>query len=78
MFRLLYCIVDNLAVVAEADGRRRIVIPEGPLRLENCKHFHEENGHPGVHRIIHAVTSYFFWPGMHKEIRTFVVPCAAC
>ena len=78
VFRLLYSIVDNLVVVAETDGRRRIVVPEGPLRLDICKYFHEENGHPGVHRTIHAVTSYFFWPGMHKDIRAFVVSCAAC
>ena len=54
VFRLLSSIVDNMVIVAEADGRRRIVVPEGPLRLEICKYFHEENGHLGVHRTIHG------------------------
>ena len=76
--RLLYSIVDNLVVVAEGDRRQRIVVPEGPLRSEICKFFHEKNGHPDVHRIINAVTSYFFWPSMHKEIRAFVGSCPAC
>ena len=42
VFQLLYSIADNMVVVSEADGRRRIVVPEGPLRLEICKYFHEE------------------------------------
>ena len=65
-------------MVAEGDRRQRIVVPEGPLRSEICKFFHEKNGHPDVHRIINAVTSYFFWPSMHKEIRAFVGSCPAC
>ena len=78
VFRMLYSVVDDLVVVAETDGRQRIVVPDGALRADICKYFHDENGHPGVHRTIHAISSYFFWPNMHRDIRAFVVSCQAC
>ena len=76
--RLLYQVADGLLVVPEADGRQRIVVPPNTLQQDICKFFHDEGGHPGVHRTISSIATYFFWPKMGSEIRAFVTSCEAC
>jgi hypothetical protein len=64
--------------IPEADGRQRIVVPPNTLQQDICKFFHDEGGHPGVHRTISSIATYFFWPKMGSEIRAFVTSCEAC
>ena len=76
--RMLYSFHDGFVVVPEADGRNRIVVPEHSLQTDICKYFHDENGHLGIHRTIHAISTYFFWPNMVKAIRSYVASCTVC
>jgi hypothetical protein len=76
--RLLYQVADGLLVVPEADWRQHIVVPPNTLQQDICKFFHDEGGHPGVHRTISSIATYFFSPKMGSEIRAFVTLCEAC
>ena len=76
--RMLYELHDGFVVVPEADGRKRIVVPDCSLQTDICKYFHDENGHLGVHRTMHAISTYFFWPNMGRAIRSYVASCQVC
>mmetsp|Transcript_5617 Transcript_5617/g.17995 ORF Transcript_5617/g.17995 Transcript_5617/m.17995 type:complete len:941 (-) Transcript_5617:11-2833(-) len=78
-FRTLYVVHDGLVVVEEPDGRKRVVVPDHKaLRKRICKYFHDEAGHPGVHRTLHAVATHFFWPNMSRFVQSYVVSCGSC
>jgi len=76
--RTLYELRDGMLGVREAGGRFRLVVPLGPLRTEICRFFHDEAGHPGVERTLHAVTRYFYWIGMSRFVTQYVSSCVAC
>ena len=77
-FRPLYELCDELLVVPEHDGRKRVVVPPGPLRDQICKFCHDEAGHPGAHRTLSTIAHFFFWPGMHRQVQAYVSGCAVC
>ena len=77
-FRTLYVVHDGVLGVRASDGQIRILIPSGPLRAAVCRFFHDEAGHPGIQRTLHAVTRYFYWPNMSRFIVRFVSSCTAC
>ena len=77
-FHMLYEISDGLVVVPEHDGRKRLVVPDGPLQQDICKHFHNECGHAGLHRTLYTIAHYFFWANMSKNVKSYVASCAAC
>jgi hypothetical protein len=35
-------------------------------------------GHPGYHKIVAAVKSHYYWPGMKKEIVDYIAICMEC
>jgi hypothetical protein len=35
-------------------------------------------GHPGYQKIIAAVKSQYYWPGMKKEVADFIAKCLEC
>ena len=76
--RMLYQLVDNCLVVPEQDGSVRLVVPTSELQLAICRHGHDEGGHQGVHRTLHAITTFFYWPNMQRMIRSYVSSCTVC
>jgi len=76
--RMLYQLQDDLLVVAEADGRVRIVVPTTTLQQDVCRYFHDEGGHQGLHRTINSITHNFYWPNLQKHIRAYVTSCRVC
>ena len=78
--RMLYQVEDELVVVPEPDGRRRLVVPSGSavLQLSICRYFHDEAGHQGVHHTLNAIAIYFYWPNMQRMVRSYVTSCTVC
>jgi hypothetical protein len=76
--RMLYQLVDDCLVVPEPDGHLRLVVPTPELQLAICRHCHDESGHQGIQRTLHAITSFFYWPNMQRTIRSYVASCTAC
>jgi hypothetical protein len=35
-------------------------------------------GHPGYQKIVSAVKSHYYWPGMKKEIAEYIAKCMEC
>jgi hypothetical protein len=35
-------------------------------------------GHPGYQKIVAAVKSHYFWPGMKREIVEYIARCMEC
>ena len=78
--RMLYQVEDELVVVPEPDGHRRLVVPSGSaaLQLSICRYFHDEAGHQGVHCTLNAIAIYFYWPNMQRMVRSYVTSCTVC
>ena len=71
-------ISDGLVVVPEHDGRKRLVIPEGPLQQGIYKHFMRKVAtlrHAGIYCTLHTFTHYFFWGNMGKKVPTYATSC---
>ena len=62
------------------DGRQRLCIPAGPLRLELLKLCHDIpcSGHPGRDRTYSRLARSFFWPRMSQYVKRFVKSCKKC
>lgn len=57
----------------------RIYVPGG-LRAEILQLLHDDPtaGHQGVSRTIRRVADLYYWPGMRKMIKEYVLSCANC
>ncbi|XP_060546945.1 uncharacterized protein K02A2.6-like [Pantherophis guttatus] len=53
----------------------RVIVPN-TLRQQTLRLLHD--GHPGIVRMKALARSYVWWPGMDKEIETWVSSCANC
>ncbi len=71
---MLYQLHDGLLVVPEQDGRVRFVISPS-LEQTIFRLAHDESGHQGVHRTVHAIATFFYWPNMQ---RAYVSSCSVC
>ena len=68
-----------------ADGillyKNRVYVPNvQDLRLVILKEMHNVtyDGHPGYRKIVAAVKSHYFWPGMKREIAEYTAKCMEC
>jgi hypothetical protein len=48
------------------------------LMILNEMHNVPYAGHPGYQKIVAAVKSHYFWPGMKKEIAEYIARCMEC
>lgn len=39
---------------------------------------HDDMGHPGKDRTLSLIRDRFYWPGMHKDIETWIEECGRC
>ena len=65
-----------------ADGtllyKNKVYVPNvHELKLMILKEMHNVPyvGHPGYQKIVVAVKSHYFWPGMKKEIAEYIARC---
>lgn len=59
----------------------KLFIPvETGLTTEILQEFHASplGGHSGIQATLARVSASFYWPGMHKEIKSFVNTCNTC
>ena len=80
--------VGNLSI--DMDGRlwRRRVPPSGASQLvvpqeerrDMISRFHDSlfAGHLGVSRTVFRLQSRVYWPGLRKDVRTYLASCAVC
>ena len=55
----------------------KAVVPQ-QLRSKLMSEFHENYGHPGKNKTIKLITTYYWWPDIHKDIRQYVESCKTC
>jgi hypothetical protein len=61
--------------------KNRIYVPSSRgLRNLVLKEMHDVpyDGHPDYHKIIIALRSQFFWPGMKKDVADYIARCMEC
>ncbi|XP_063841035.1 uncharacterized protein LOC135089423 [Scylla paramamosain] len=62
----------------ETDSRKwKVVLPVNQ-RQEVLKAAHDQWGHQGVARTTSLVKDRFAWPGLHEDIKLYVVKCKVC
>ena len=60
---------------------RLLIPPESTAIINQILHeFHSSplGGHAGFLRTHARIATYFFWPHMRKDIRTFIAACLVC
>ncbi|KAF8100598.1 hypothetical protein N665_0220s0003 [Sinapis alba] len=61
--------------------RKRVCVPDdGPLRKEILQQAHHSrlSIHPGNTKMYMDLKRYYHWPGMKKDVATFVSQCQTC
>jgi hypothetical protein len=61
--------------------KNRVYVPNvRELKLAIVKEMHNVAyaGHPGYQKIVAAVKSHYFWPGLKKEIAEYIARCMEC
>lgn len=59
-------------------GVKKIEKDEDKQFILNDFHLLPTRGHAGVRRMINNIRRKFYWPGMDKDVQTFVSKCAKC
>ena len=67
-------------LLLETEGRWRLCIPAGPLRLELLRLCHDNAsaGHPGRDRTYSKLSRDFYWPRMGRYVAKYVKTCKVC
>lgn len=71
---LLYSIARPQANMA---AYPRLMLPL-KYRAQILKDTHEQTGHAGLFKFMRAVQEYCVWPGMRKDVQSFVDLCGLC
>nr|KYP71832.1 Transposon Ty3-I Gag-Pol polyprotein [Cajanus cajan] len=61
--------------------KQRLVVPaQHPLIQTIMQELHNSpiGGHSGIARTLARVSSQFYWPGMHQDIKSYVQQCLIC
>lgn len=55
----------------------RLVIPEANMRQKLLTEFHSSPmaGHSGIHKTLARLAACFYWPGMYRDAKNFVLNC---
>ena len=67
-------------LLLETEGRWRLCIPAGPLRLELLRLCHDNASasHPGRDRTYSKLSRDFYWPRMGRYVAKYVKTCKVC
>ncbi|GFV18907.1 transposon Ty3-I Gag-Pol polyprotein [Trichonephila clavipes] len=64
----------------DPNGRKWLpIIPKHP-RLQILQHFHDASttGHLGFAKTYNRIRKLFFWPGLYRSVRRYVMHCRGC
>lgn len=63
-----------------SEGRRRLCVPQGPLRIKLLQLCHDSAtaGHPGRDRTYTRLTRDYYWPRMFRFVKRYVKSCKSC
>jgi hypothetical protein len=57
----------------------KIYVPkELRLRVLQTHHDHKLRGHPGIRKTQQVILGTYFWPGLHKDVKRYVLACQDC
>ncbi|GFX71626.1 transposon Tf2-11 polyprotein [Trichonephila clavipes] len=61
----------------DPNGRKWLTIIPKHLRLEILQDFHDAStaGHPGFAKTYNRIRKRFFWPGLYRSVRRYVMHC---
>ncbi|GBL59732.1 Retrovirus-related Pol polyprotein from transposon 412 [Araneus ventricosus] len=64
----------------DPSGKKWLTIIPRHIRLEILQHFHDAPtaGHLGFSRTYDRIRKRFFWPGLYRSVRRYVVHCQEC
>lgn len=73
------CNNTDSALTEELRSPWRMCVPT-PRRTEVLKECHDEPaaGHLGVAKTIARVAQHYYWPGMYRDVKTYVRSCVTC
>lgn len=73
-----FSLVDGL--LAKGSVRHAKLVVPALVRNDIIKEYHEATtaGHPGIKKTISLVERHFWWPELHKDIKSYVRSCQSC
>lgn len=72
-----YDLSEEGLLVRSEEGTRRICVPEGS-KLDVMRVIHDELGHPGFKRAMGYAKTRYYWPGMHRDLKSYCRTCHQC
>ena len=77
--RLTYFEKEDLLYVMDKQSRARLYVPR-PLRQHLLHTFHRSKIflHPGQRKMYDSIRQEYYWPGLKKDVQTYVAECLAC
>ena len=76
-----YVLENDLLYYVRQPSLRRLCIPRNSTLLKNVlyeAHDSRLSGHAGFNRTYKYLRQRFFWPGMSKDIRSYILGCPSC
>lgn len=71
--------MDNILYLSHKVARERLVVPRILVsKLLEATHDDKFASHLGVKRTTEKLTRFYFWPGMHHDIRNYCNLCLPC
>jgi len=70
--------VDGL--LAKGSARHAKLVVPASIRTDIIKEYHDATtaGHPGIKKTIELVERHFWWPDLHKDVKSYVQSCQSC
>ncbi len=69
---------DDVLGMPEPEGSWRLVIPDGSLRSDICRFFHDEAGNPGTQHTFLAICRFLYWQNNSRSVARYVASRSAC
>ena len=53
-------------------------IPAEIMKTDIIQAYHDKNGHPGEQQCVKQLSRNFFWPGLTRDVKTYIKSCHRC
>ena len=53
-------------------------IPAEIMKTDIIQAYHDKNGHPGEQQCVKQLARSFFWPGLTRDVKTYIKSCHRC
>lgn len=73
-----YLVRDNLLWINH-QGRQKVIVPVQQVE-DTIAHFHdqEDAAHPGIDETFRAISRFYYWKNMRKDVTAYVNNCLTC